>query len=325
MKKPVALLLTLAMALSCGILASACSFDEEPAEGETVTVSSLDENGETVQKEVPLNPQRVATLDYAVMDIMDYLGVGDRIVASCEGTIEYLSDYWDAMESGSIANLGTLKSYSLEELMYSEPDIIFISGRQSSDYANFEEIAPVVYLSVDGDNYYSDILSNVDTVAKIFGISESDVDEKLSQSGYEERIAAINETYNGASCLIMMYTTSPTVTNSNCYLIDHELGFENLYNSYMAGTSETHGSSISWESILELNPDYLFVLNRGYITSGTGNDAVASDLAAQASTIGYTGKIIVLANPDAWYTASGGIQALGTMISDIETGLGMTD
>ncbi len=316
------LIITVALSLSLVAVSplAACTDNTEES-GETVSIMSLDAAGKEVKKEVPKKPGRVAILDYAVMDIMDYLGVGDTIVASCEGTIEYLDYYWNKMENGEITNLGTLKSYDMEALMQSEPDIIFIGGRQSAAYAEIEKIAPVVYLKTDGENYYSDIKKNVNTIATVFGIQQSVVNSKLSASGIDNRISAIAASYGDADCLIMMYTSSPTVTNTNCYLIDHELGFNNIYNSYMDGQSETHGSSISWESILTLNPEYLFVLNRGYITSGTANSAVLADLQEDADSIGYTGKIIVLENPDAWYTASGGIWALGIMLSDVESGL----
>ena len=45
-----------------------------------VTVTSLNGAGEKVQLEVPYDPQRIAVLDMAALDILDALGVGDRVV-----------------------------------------------------------------------------------------------------------------------------------------------------------------------------------------------------------------------------------------------------
>ena len=47
---------------------------------ETVTIKSLNGNKETVEVEVPYNPQRIAILDMAVLDMLDNWDLGDRVV-----------------------------------------------------------------------------------------------------------------------------------------------------------------------------------------------------------------------------------------------------
>ena len=46
---------------------------------ETITITSLNGAGEAVELEVPYDPQRIAILDMASLDILDNLGVGDRL------------------------------------------------------------------------------------------------------------------------------------------------------------------------------------------------------------------------------------------------------
>ena len=48
----------------------------------TITITSLDGNGEETQLEVPYDPQRIAILDMAALDMLDNFGLGDRVVGS---------------------------------------------------------------------------------------------------------------------------------------------------------------------------------------------------------------------------------------------------
>ncbi len=58
----------------------------QSSQPETVTIKSLNANGDEVDLEVPYDPQRIAILDMASLDILDALGVGD-----CGGFCQYFS------------------------------------------------------------------------------------------------------------------------------------------------------------------------------------------------------------------------------------------
>src|SRR5699024_6135106 len=120
--------------------------NEETSEPETVTITSLDGNGEENQVEVPYRTERAALLDMASLDIIDRLAEGDCVVGSATTSLDYLQDY---VTNENIKNLGTIKEADLEAVMESEPDVIFIGGRLSASYDALSEIAPVVYLSTD--------------------------------------------------------------------------------------------------------------------------------------------------------------------------------
>ena len=68
----------------------------EPATGpattpETVTITTLNGSQEPVELEVPYNPQRIAVLDMASLDILDALGVAQgRVVGSASASLDYL-------------------------------------------------------------------------------------------------------------------------------------------------------------------------------------------------------------------------------------------
>ena len=104
---------------------------EEAAKPETVTIKSLNGNKEETDLEVPYDAQRIAVMDMAALDILDSLGLGDRVVGSSSTSLDYLQDY---VTNESVSNLGTIKEAYMEAGMACEPDVIFIGGRLSSSY-----------------------------------------------------------------------------------------------------------------------------------------------------------------------------------------------
>ena len=147
MKKIITLTAVLAMVFcmaACSKISNSDNTDKNETNPEKITIQALNENKEMVDVEVPYNPQRVAVLDMPALDIMDALGLGERIIGSAKVTIEYLKEYNPDDSNGEIMNLGTVKTADLEKVAACEPDIIFIGGRLSSVYKDLEAIAPVV-------------------------------------------------------------------------------------------------------------------------------------------------------------------------------------
>ena len=310
MKKLVSLFLSVLMLLG---LAAAATAESAP---ETVTITSLNGNGEAVELEVPYDPQRIAILDMAALDILDRLGLGDRVVGSATTSLEYLQAY---VTSDTIANLGTIKEADLEAVMACEPDVIFIGGRLSASYDALSEIAPVVYLSTDSEiGVVESVRNNAATIASMFGL-EAQVEELMA--GFDSRIEALAAFAEGKTAIVGLCTSgSFNVLGSDgrCSIISVEIGFENLGDS---GVTSTHGNESSFELIVELNPDYMFVLDRD-AAIGTDGAQLAQEIVENElvmdTDVYKNGNIVYLANPAVWYTAEGGITALDIMLQDLE-------
>lgn len=119
----------------------------EESTPETVTLTTYNGAGEVVEVEFPYDPQRIAVMDLAALDILDNIGYGDRIVGVSKGSsIDYLQDY---VTNDELYNLGTIKEADREALMECEPDVIFIGGRLSSVYDELVKIAPVYMVKTD--------------------------------------------------------------------------------------------------------------------------------------------------------------------------------
>lgn len=286
---------------------------------ENVMIKSFNGNKEEVDLEVPYDPERIAVLDMASLDILDNLGMGDRVVGSASTSLEYLTDYVDNEE---VANLGTIKEADLEAVMECDPDVIFIGGRLASSYDALSEIAPVVFLSTDSElGVVKSVTKNAETIASMFGL-EDEVSKKIE--GFDERIEALKKIAEGKTALVGMTTSGSFNLMGNdgrCSIVGREIGFENLT---AAESTSTHGNEASFETVVEKNPDYIFVMDRdsaiGADGAQTAKEIVENELVM--GTDAYkNGRIIYLEHPAVWYTAEGGITALNIMLSDLENAL----
>lgn len=325
MKKITAILLMALMVLSLTACGNQTGKDNNSSEGSTeptsVTITTLNGQKEQTQLEVPYNPERIAILDLAALDIIDSIGVGDKVVGMAQTSIDYLSQY---SENKSIKNLGTIKEADIEAVMECEPDIIFIGGRLSASYDKLSEIAPVVYLSTDSSiGLVESTLKNAKTIASIFG-KENEVEDKVNQ--YNDRINNLKNIASGKNALVGMTTSGSFNILGNdgrCSIIGNEIGFNNLG---ATGNISTHGNEASFETVVAKNPEYIFVMDRdkaiGTAGAASAKEIVENDLVK--STPAYKNNhIVYLENPNVWYTAEGGIQALDMMLKDLEKGLGV--
>ncbi|GAA6426391.1 siderophore ABC transporter substrate-binding protein [Dielma fastidiosa] len=304
------------------LLLSGCAQASKQEDGKneraTINVTTLNGNQESVELEVPYDPQRIAILDMAVLDMLDNWGLGNRVVGMPKSSkIDYLLAYND---NADIADLGTLKEVDMEALMASEPDIIFIGGRLSAQYDALSKIAPVVYTAVDNSKgLIQSIKDNTQMIASIFGKEALAVEQT---EAFDARIDVLKKAAAGKSAIIGMVTSSNFNTlgnGSRCSLIGNEIGFTNLADD----VDTTHGNESSFELLVNKNPDYIFVLDRDSAINAEGaklaQEVMNNELVQQ--TAAYQNDHIVYLTPTVWYLAEGGISALDTMLKDLEAGL----
>ena len=321
MKKLVSLLL----AVMCLLTAVSAFAETTP---ETITITALNGNREVAEVEVPYDPQRIAVLDMAALDILDSLGMGDRIVGSAKVTIEYLTDYNPDDSEGRIANLGSVKTADMEQVAICEPDVIFIGGRLSKSYADLEAIAPVVYLAVDYEKgVVQSTYDNAKTIASMFG-KEAEVDTMFTE--FDGRIAALKPAVEGKNVLLSMYNNnalSLMATDSQLSIVANELGAFNLSDTVGEIAKPTHGEDASWETIINLNPEYMFVLDRSTATGSAdegvlgAREVIENDLVKELDVYKNGQIVYFIEHANVWYTSTGGVQALDCMLGDLEGAL----
>lgn len=311
-----------------GTESSGTTSDTEADKPETIIIQALNANKEMTDIEVPYDPQRIAILDMPALDIVDALGVGDRVVGSAKVTIEYLAEYNPDTSGGAIMNLGTVKTADLEKVAASEPDIIFIGGRLSSVYTDLEAIAPVVYLAVDYEKgVVESTRYHAQTIASIFG-KEAEADAMFTD--FQPRIDALNDVLDGKNVLLGMYNSNALGlmdTQSQLNIIARELGANNLGETVGEAEKATHGEEASWETIITLNPEYMFILDRSTATGAAdegvmgAREVIENDLIKELDVYKNNKIVYFIDHANVWYTSAGGVQALDTMLSDLEGAL----
>ncbi|WP_025785499.1 siderophore ABC transporter substrate-binding protein [Sporosarcina sp. D27] len=285
---------------------------ESSEEAKTEEMTFKHDLGETTLEGTP---KKVVVFDFGVLDTLDELGV--EVAGLPQSNVPaYLEKY----ASDDYTNLGSLKEPDFEALHALKPDVIFISGRQADLYDQFEEIAPTIYMGIDTANYMDSFKKNMDIIAQIF---DKEDEMKSELADVEKQIEDINAkaSETDSKALITLASegkVSAYGPSSRFGLIHDVFGFTPADEGIEAST---HGQNITFEYILETNPDILFVIDRDAAV-GKGANAkktIENDLVKKTNA--FKNDKIVYLNGEYWYLSGGGLKSMKEMIKEVEAGL----
>lgn len=271
-------------------------------------------SGET---KVKMNPQKIVTFDFGSLDTLEALGI-DIIGLPKANIPSYLSEYKDE----KYANLGSLKEPDFEALYASKPDFIIISDRQAPVYEQFSEIAPTINFAIDLNDYMPSLDAHVTTLAQLFGKEET---AKAQMTELNQNIDAVKETLANANdkALILLANDgkiSAYGPKSRFGFIHDTLGFKPADEKIEVST---HGQNVTFEYVMDINPDYIFVIDRSAVVAGNSNasakELIENDLVKNTKAF-QNGKIIYL-DPNVWYLSGGGLKSTQLMVKDIQNSI----
>lgn len=318
MKKVVLLVTMMFLAL----FVAACGTSGETGNADNTNASN-DSNEATVTieheldtSEVMVNPEKVIVFDFGALDTLDKLGV--EVTGVPKGSIPtYLEKY----EGDQYENVGSLKEPDFEKIAEIDPDLILISGRQSTLYDQLVELAPTVYVGLDTTRYMDSFKENMHVIGKIFD-KEAEIEEELGK--IEESIAALNEKVSETdqNALIILANDdkiSAYGPQSRFGIIHDVLGIPAADEGIEVST---HGMNVSFEYVVEKDPSILYVVDRGAVVEGGESSAkqIVENKLMQ-STKAYQNDNIVYLNPDFWYLSGGGLISVQEMINEIGASL----
>jgi len=247
MKKLLAIILAILTIMTYG-----CAAMEEQLEEKTEGYTFTDDLGREVTVD---HPERVACLISSFADIWCLAGGADQIVAATNATWIY----FDLPLREDVVNLGATKELNMEQLIACEPDLVLAScgtDRNVELEDSFEQMGiNVAYFSIDNFEDYLRVLNICTQITgceenyKLYGTDvKAQVEENLARvDGTEPSVLYVRAT--GSSC---------KVKNSQ----DSVLG-EMLADMGCVNIADVEGSlleQLSMEVILELDPDYIFVI-----------------------------------------------------------------
>ena len=280
-------------------------------EQETVTVNHL--QGTTV---VPKNPKRVVVMDIGVLDSLDYLDIHPEMLATCSS---YLPKYIDKYKDNTV-DIGQMKNVDIEKINATKPDLIIISGRQSPYYKQLSEIAPTIDLSIDNNNYLVSFENKMRILGEIFDKEDMVTNRLFSIKSKIDTIRTDSRNKNKEGLLILttgnsLHAYGPGMRYSFVFDV---FGLQTVVNKNRnEDTKSPGGKTISYEYILETNPDYIMVIDRDFsVNLGESakrlfdNDLIKKTKAYQTNNIYYL-------DSDIWYLSGGGLESIDIMMDDI--------
>lgn len=297
---------TILAALASGLLWTA------PLPGHAQTVAVTHARGET---DVPQEPRKVLVFDLASLDNLDALGVE---VAGVPGGVK--PDYLTKYDAPGYAKIGTVFEPDYEAVAAEEPDLIIVGGRSAAKYPELSEIAPTIDLTVDTKDYIGSVVSNVETLGRIFG-KEAEARQRVE--GLRNSVAELREAASSAGKGLLILTTGGKMSaygpGSRFGMIHSEFGVPPAVADL---NTSNHGQAASFEFILETNPDWLFVLDRDAAIGREGQAArqfLDNDIVRR--TTAWRKDQVVYLDAANWYLVGGGLTALQRNVDGIKAAL----
>ena len=321
MKKAIILFLVAVVLLASAYSAGANEQVVSTA-AETHFATVLNGKGELIEVEFPSNPERIAVLNFVTLDFLDAIGMGDKVVGVIKaGSFPaHLQKYKD---NENIANLGSMKAIDMEKLMSLQPDVIFSSDRTAKRYDEFSMIAPTMSAAIKyEEGFFQGFKNLVNAQAAVLNVDASVINPIIED--YSSRIANIAKFADGKTALLGIFAGGLNTLGDvgRAAIVTTDMGFTNLQLENV-----NHGNISSYEAWLELNPEYMFILDKD---TAVGTQAVAAKEQMEvnnpiiAQTEAYkNGNMIYLEPGDVWYLCDGGVTGMDLMIECIEKGLGL--
>ena len=263
--------------------------------------------------ELPVNPKRVAVLDYGSLETISELGVTPALALPKKFLPPYLSKF----SGEQYTDLGTVKEFNIETINAFKPDLIIISGRQQDYYQKLSSIAPVYLVDILAKDQLGEAKKNIRLLGDVFGVPEKtaeavkNIDEAVTRT--KDKAQA-----SGKKALVLLTNdgkVSAYGSGSRFGLVHDALGVAQADKNIKVGV---HGQQVTYEYVAMLNPDIIFVVDRSVaIGRSAKNPNVLNNVLVNKTKAAKNGAIILL-DPQLWYLSGGGIISLNKMISEVE-------
>lgn len=268
---------------------------------------------------VPVNPETLVVADMAALLSLHDLGVEG--VAGLLGLGVPVPDRYDAiLNNPDFEDIGSVWEPDYEAINALEPDLIIVAGRSSRIYPDMKEIAPTADLTV-WEDFYNKFQEQHRNMGKIFSV-EDRVEERLAE--LDAAVEEVNAQASDAGKALILMTTGAEVT---AYGPGSRFGFVHDTFGYAAADENlerdaTHGDAVSFEYILEMQPDVLFVIDRASAVGEEGQAAheiLDNELVAQTPAW-QNGRVVYVDSFD-WYIAWTSLPAMFQIVEDVKAGL----
>jgi len=260
-------------------------------------------------------PQKVVSFDLASLDTMDALGIE---VIGLPKT--FAKGHLAKFSADKYIDVGSLFEPDYEIVAAWQPDLVIVANRSAKAYKNLAELAATIDLSTTSDNYVQQIKRNSRKIARIFA-KHKELENKLRR--LDSKIYQVQKLAKTAGNALVILTNGGKISaygvGSRFGWVHQELALTPAIKEIKAAT---HGDPISFEFILDTNPDWIFVLDRdaaigkqqGAAQALLDNELINQSKAAKSNQIVYLNAVN-------WYILAGGITALDNSVQEVLSAL----
>lgn len=207
-------------------------------------------------------PQRVVSLMGSFTEIWLLAGGRDSLV----GTAVDTQDKRDLGLTESVVNVGTYQSPNLEAILAQSPDLVLLSSetvRTDNHVAFKNSLAaagiPAAYFSV---THFDDYLKMLDICCQLTGNQQAYSENGLEVKASIDSIINQYKLDNSPTALLMITYSGgirPQASTTMTGGMLAQLGCKNIIDDYPSLLKD-----FSMESVMEIDPDYIFVIPMGY-------------------------------------------------------------
>ncbi|PTF04695.1 transferrin-binding protein [Staphylococcus devriesei] len=327
-KLSILLITTLLLLIACSNKSNSTSSSNK----ETITVENTYEfkdqkhthsSGEskTQKVKVPVDPDRIAVLDYGALDIMQQMGLQDKVVSIAKGKgASFLSSSLSEFKDSKYPNLGNPGRPNYDTLAKSKPDVIFASFRQAHTETldEMKKAAPnakILFVSPNNNNYIHSIKDHTTLLGKIFK-KENKAKELNNQ--LSDKVNKTKEVINNDTVLFLNVDDKGIKafgsTGRFGGFLNKDLGIQHADKNMKENSA---GNTVTYEYLNKVNPDKLMVIDRTKngddktLPSVLDNDVIKNMKAVKNDQI-YQFET------NAWYFSEGGINTTIEQLDKIE-------
>ncbi len=265
--------------------------------------------GETVLAAVP---QTVMVTDWAAFDNLTALGVP---VAGVPGSA--LPGHLADKVTDDMQKIGSLQEPDIEGIAAAAPDLVVIGGRSRTSYDTISRLAPVIDISVDSGAVIDGAKANLTMLGEVF-----DREERAAEliAALDARVEEARTAAEGKGTALVIVTNGGKIgiygPESRVSWLYNTLEVPSVFDD--VDDRDHGGDAITFEYLLQANPDWLFVVDRDAGVGSGGESArqlLDNELIHQTNF--WQNDRVVYLDPTASYITMNGHDALMLLLDQV--------
>ena len=274
-----ATVITAPLALAVALGLAGCSSDEEDATAAAAEPTTRTVSTNQGEVEVPAEPVRVAALDNTSFATLKAMGVEPVAVPK---ELLPATGYEDWAADEAIADVGTHREPDFEALNAAEPDLIVGGYRFADHYDELTRIAPTIDVAPSADaegGFVQGLETQTRTLGEVLGAT--DVAQQLVDALQAAEQEAADAT--GTETVFLASLTGGHVDNGTSRLAPllEPLELQNVLPTQDEATAVHNDSGLAPETIAQLNPDWMILMDRDAAVGTEGAPAAQQVVAGQ--------------------------------------------